>query len=403
MSNNYQVAIIGAGISGVSLARLLQNAGIQCVVLEKNDDPGGCISTHHFAKDNFVEMGAHSIYNSYGALLALLEEEDLRSLVRNKGKHGYKFYRNGQFRSITSQIHWPELLCSIPRLFTEKKEDLSIEQYYSRILGKNNYKKMFSHAANCILSQDISEFPADFLFKKKPREKSLPRNFAIKGGLSVLFELLSKDIPLRTHCRVSHIIKEKGNFILRTSDESAIIKAEMIVPTLTPTASAQLLSELFPDLSASLQKLGETTVESVGISVPAACLSDIPPMGGLIGINQPFFSVISMDNFPQAGQNGVYRNFCFHFRPQRLNMEEKKKVILNTLRLDADDLWAIHTHQSHLPRVNIGLREIISEIDRLSTPQKGCLLTGSYFGGASINDCVQRSREVANQIIAHYQ
>ncbi len=53
MKNTYDVVVIGAGLSGLSAANALQDAGLSCLVLEKARGPGGRMSTRRNEADRY--------------------------------------------------------------------------------------------------------------------------------------------------------------------------------------------------------------------------------------------------------------------------------------------------------------------------------------------------------------
>ena len=68
---SYDVAIIGAGISGIRLAQQATKEKLSTIIIEKNAKPGGCIETFYPPKvpGFWIELGAHTAYNSYHHLL----------------------------------------------------------------------------------------------------------------------------------------------------------------------------------------------------------------------------------------------------------------------------------------------------------------------------------------------
>ncbi len=71
-----------------------------------------------------------------------------------------------QIKSIPSQISFLELLLHTPRMFSLKKTGQSVESYYSKIVGKRNFDKVFQRLFNAVPCQRANDFPADMLFKK---------------------------------------------------------------------------------------------------------------------------------------------------------------------------------------------------------------------------------------------
>jgi monoamine oxidase len=74
MSNRYQVAVIGAGIAGLTAARLLAEAGNSVVLLEAQDRVGGRIRTIRDAGGLPIELGAEFVHGEPQPTLALARE-----------------------------------------------------------------------------------------------------------------------------------------------------------------------------------------------------------------------------------------------------------------------------------------------------------------------------------------
>ena len=71
--NNQKVIIIGAGLSGLMLAYLLKQKGIQSLVLEANSRIGGRINTITGASGVTIEMGATWFGKQHPNLLSFLD------------------------------------------------------------------------------------------------------------------------------------------------------------------------------------------------------------------------------------------------------------------------------------------------------------------------------------------
>ena len=53
MNKHYDIVILGAGLTGLTLAHKLKDSGKSVLVLEKGDKPGGVISTQR--EDGFID------------------------------------------------------------------------------------------------------------------------------------------------------------------------------------------------------------------------------------------------------------------------------------------------------------------------------------------------------------
>ena len=75
--NNQKVIIIGAGLSGLMLAYLLKQKGIQSLVLEANSRIGGRINTITGGSGVTIEMGATWFGNLHPTLLSFLDKLEI--------------------------------------------------------------------------------------------------------------------------------------------------------------------------------------------------------------------------------------------------------------------------------------------------------------------------------------
>ena len=77
---DYDIIIIGGGISGIFLAYKLLDTNLKVIVLEGNKRVGGRIKT--IQKDNTVfEAGAARFHSSHGKLISLVHDLDLEDNI----------------------------------------------------------------------------------------------------------------------------------------------------------------------------------------------------------------------------------------------------------------------------------------------------------------------------------
>ncbi|NTV47778.1 MAG: FAD-dependent oxidoreductase, partial [Chlorobiales bacterium] len=189
------VVIIGGGISGLSLAFYCAKAGFETTLLEKNSRIGGSFHSHHYqpnGSDFWMEMGAHTCYSSYQNLLDIVTECGVFDTIIPREKVPFTLLKNNEVKSITSGIHFLEGALSIHNLFTLKKDGLSVRQYYSKIVGKRNYEETLRHFFNAVPSQETDDFPADMMFKSRPKRKDVLKNYTFKGGLGAVADAIAK-------------------------------------------------------------------------------------------------------------------------------------------------------------------------------------------------------------------
>ncbi|NKB66543.1 MAG: FAD-dependent oxidoreductase [Candidatus Latescibacteria bacterium] len=385
MTTHQDIIVIGAGISGLSLAHYAARAGLQSLVLESSDRPGGTLSSHRF-DDFWLELGAHTCYNSYQSLLGLLDDCQLTGKLQGRAKAPFRLWSGQQVKSIPSQLGFIELLLHAPRLLTEKKSGQTVASYYSRIVGRNNYRRLFAHAFSAVPSQEADDFPAEMLFKKRARRKDVARSFTLEGGLQTITDTLAaqQGVQVLTGQRVSSLQRNGDLFQVDTAagDRYTAPRLGLAVP---PPVAADLLAAIAPQVTRPLRQIALAEVDSLGVVVEKDQLS-MDAVAALIATDDAFFSAVSRDIAP----HGRYRGFTFHFKPDALDPDQQRQRAGAVLGVEPAAFAEVAQRRNQVPSPRLGHADLVAEIDAGLTGQP-LLLSGNYFAGLSIEDCVQRS------------
>jgi oxygen-dependent protoporphyrinogen oxidase len=382
------IIIIGAGISGLSLAHHCAREGLKTLVVEKSERVGGTFHSHLFGGetgDFWLELGAHTGYNSYGNFVGLMEDCHVLDSIMGRAKVSFKMLIDDRIKSIPSQLNFVELLLSAPRIFTLKKEGQSIESYYSSIVGRKNFERVFSPAFSAVICQDADKFPADMLFQKRPRRKDIIKQYTFKGGLQTATDAIAsnRNIGIKTGLAVEKISFDGKIFSVATTGGS--FESSMLAMAAPASAAAELLVTGFPEVSRVLAQIKVATVDSVGIAIKKEAVK-LGAVAGLIPVDDIFYSVVSRDTVP----HDHYRGFTFHFKPGLLKREAKLERIAEVLGVRVSQMEFIAERENLVPSLRAGHPELIAKVD-LSLAGKPLFLTGNYFKGVSIEDCVSRS------------
>lgn len=383
------VLIVGAGISGLSFAHYCRRQGLTPLLLERERRSGGSLHSHRIAGAGtpfWVELGAHSCFNSYRNLLAILEQLGLLETLLKRRKIGFRVLAAGRLQSIGSQLHWPELLRSLPRLFTLNKAGRSVADYYSRIVGPRNYQALFAPAFDAVICQPSADFPADLLFRSKRRRRDVTRSYTLSGGLQTIAELIAAQpgIILRHGQEIRSMAYSDRLFTLVTSDGNRYTSPRLCLATPVDTA-ATLLRESFPELADLLARVRTVSVETLAVALDKDALK-LPPLGGIIARDDSFFSVVSRDNLSHP----AYRGFTFHFKPDHKDQETRLQRIGAVLGTDTRRFRDVVFKTNRLPALAVRHDDLITEIDRRLAGLP-LALTGNYFTGLSLESCVTRS------------
>jgi len=389
----YDVAILGAGISGLSFAHHAARANLRCLVLEQADAAGGCIRTAKTREGFWFELGAHTLYNSYGNLLAIMEAAGLRDSILARSKAPYRLLVEGKVRSVPSQLALGELFASAWRAFTLQKPGRSVADYYGRLVGRGNWNRVFSPLLSAVPSQRADDFPAEMLFKRRPRRKDFPRSFTLKSGLGSLVERLVSEngVSLRTNAGALAITRSAGGFSVTTSD-GGTARARGVALALPADQATRLLAPVSPAIATAMEGVRTTTIDSTGVVFAKGALT-LPRIAGLVPLDDVFFSAVSRDVVPDER----FRGLAFHFRSD-LPLDQRLDRIATVAGCPRSRFLEVVEHRSRLPSPTLGHVEIVKAIDR-GLAGSGLYVTGNYFGGLAIEDCVIRSVAEAQRLV----
>jgi protoporphyrinogen oxidase len=399
MDKHHDFIIIGAGISGLSFAHYCRQQNFTTLVLEQNAQTGGSVHSHHFAPCGqfWLELGTHSCFNSYGQLLKLLQHYQLSQQLVPKKTGLYPIWTAHQLKSVLSQLSWPALLRAMPRLFNSQKAGKTVRQYYSQVLGEKNYRQLFGAAFSAVACQSVDELPADILFKKKPRDKSVAKNFTLANGLQTITDTLAQQSGalVLTNSSVQTIQPQAQGYALSINHqgEQQTLQCRHLVLA-TPVQIAAQLLQFAPDLSNLLKQIRYVSVESMGVCIAKEAIS-LKPLAGIIAHDDVFYSVVARDYIVDE----AWRGFTFHFKPLGLSVAQKRQKIAQVLGVSEQNLahWVEKTN--HLPSPKLNHSALISQVDALLASQPLGLI-GNYFNGFSVEDCLLRSHQEFRRLTA---
>jgi UDP-galactopyranose mutase len=397
----HDVIVIGGGVSGASFAFYAARTGRRVLLLEQAERLGGCLHTVRNPTGFWLELGAHTCYNSYGALIGVLESCGLlpqlqpRARPRLRFLDGNRVLAGQNLGALLRLMDKRELLFSLPRLLGVRQQGETVRSYYSRIVGANNYARVLGPMLSAVPSQKADGFPADMLFKKRPRRKDVIRSFTLRAGLQDLVESAARTpgVAVRLGAGARRVEAGSGGFAVTLADSSRE-EAGMLAVATPPGAAARLLGQAVPELAAQIARVGEVEVTSLGLAVPARRVEHVPASTFLIPLEDMFYSVVTRDVVPDPG----WRGFTFHFKPGP-SADDRLRRACEVLGVAAADAGPAVEGTAILPSPALGHRDVVREVDRLLAGGR-LAITGNWFGGLSIEDCVQRSRDEWARIAA---
>jgi hypothetical protein len=338
-------------------------------------------------------MGAHTCYNSYRGLIGILEELKIRNRLLKRERVPFRLFSDGAIRPVIKELRFIELLLSAPRIAFSSKLGKTVREYYAPIVGRRNYDHVFGPLFRAVPSQEAGGFPADMLFKKRERRKDIPRSFTLDGGLQVLADAIARTqkIEFRAGQKVVACAKAGSGCRVTLANGSGF-DAGHVALAVPPIQAAPLLSGSFPEIAAPLSRIGSATIRSVGVVVRKES-TPIESLAGVIPLDGSYFSMVSRDTVPDP----EWRGFAFHYAPG-MTREAIMDTAAKLLRTEKKSFEHVFESEVVLPSPALRHRDIVSELEgRIEgTP---LLMTGNYFGGLAIEDCVLRSGQECARLL----
>ncbi|MDB5991963.1 MAG: protoporphyrinogen oxidase-related protein [Herbaspirillum sp.] len=354
-SGIYDVIIVGGGISGVSFAYECQKADIHHLLLEAKSRLGGCIQTFDNVDRGIkeVELGAHTLYNSYAHCIALIEEFGLQIKPLRNRKILIRSAMDGQSYSLLKKFDFSAFFCAMTVYLCKK---LATQQQYptllrklTAMLGEKNASTVVHPMLRALYNQEIDTVPTDIFLRKKKRQrnKSYPKKFGLQGGIEQLIRKMSERIQYRLNQDVFNIQKD-GHFLIHTPEQ--IYQCKQLVLALPAKATAQF-SEI----------IDAQSDDDLDVSFCTSVISSAPHTG-------PFIMAFeSKDLFSRLKQFTADCHEVCHHR-QGINVA-----------------GSIFDKLQHLPN--------LSNLHRLAGKTSGLYLIGNYFSGMAVEDCIQYAKK----------
>jgi protoporphyrinogen/coproporphyrinogen III oxidase len=387
--------VIGGGVSGLALAWKAASVGRRALVLERSGRVGGCLHTHRRPDGFWFEMGAHTAYNSYGTFLDVVVGTgiDGRILQRGPARTTFGLLRGGEIAWLTPpkvllRLDWLEAAVHFPLGIARRKSGETVYSYYSRLIGRRNYDRLLSAFFAAVPSQKADGFPVEgpgSLFKKRPRRQQFPRSFGLEGGLQAVCDAAAAfpGVTVETGAAATRVARRPGGFEV-TTDDGRVLEAPLAAIAATADQAVAILRDDFHELAAAIARVKTVGVESLGVVLPRArCW--MPECAFVVPVDDLFYSAVTRDPFPDPER----RAFAFHFRPG-VPRDEKLRRMGEVLRVSRGELGEPVEQRVTLPSPALGHAEIVRDIDACLAGSR-LAVTGNYFAGLAIEDCVLRS------------
>ncbi|WP_430810590.1 MULTISPECIES: protoporphyrinogen oxidase [unclassified Carboxylicivirga] len=450
---HYPVVILGAGVTGLTLAHLLNKKGVDFKVLETRPRAGGVINTQ--CEKGFVcESGPNSGIVSHPEVVALFD--DLGEAIKvEKGNDLVKVryvLKKGRWHALPqgplSAIATP--LFSLKDKFRILAEpfrkkgtnpDETLEQLVLRRMGKSflDYaidpfilgiyagdpaRLVTRHALPKLynLEQKYGSFIGGSIKKAKEPKTELEKRtdravFSIEGGLSGLTKALLESAG-KEHFSFGvdgvRIQPSAEGFFVEYQEEGQqySIHADRVITTFGAVGLESTLPFIAPANMKALTNLKYARVVEVSLGFDAWNGRPLDGFGGLIphkeGRNMLgvlFMSSLFRDRAPDGGAlltifMGGVRNesFCELDDAAIMKVLEQEFSELMELPTFKPTLVKIKRYAHAIPQYEVNSGERFAAIDRVQKEYPGLIIAGNLRDGIGMADRIKQATHIAKEI-----
>lgn len=437
-----KIAVVGAGITGLTLAYYLKKKNFNVSIFEKSSRLGGSIQT--IQQNGFLfELGPRSCRPEGNGTytLHLIEELNLCEEVIHADKASKKrfifqdqrlhelpinlitFFKSsllkGSYQNIFKEFFLPKAFYkdeSVHSFFTRRfGESISsniIDPFVNGIFAgdprqlslKASFPKIFEYEKNygsvlkgLLFSKSTTSYDSPFI--RTSLKKGL---FSFKMGMETLIQGLEKNLKDEIHLQHSiHSIQPKNKKVLLTFNDQTQSSFDHLILAIPCKEISSLLNLNYSVPQASL------IVASLGFNQQ---VTDKKGFGYLIPHHQqePILGMV-WDSFvfPEQNLNLNQTRFTAMLGGMRnptiidKNEDEIKEIILKSLEKHLEitqlpDHLSIHKYHHIIPQYHINHLQKITMLEkRIKEFSPNISLAGNNFYGISVNDCIANSMKLA--------
>ncbi len=454
----FDVVIVGGGICGLNTAYRLQQAGFSICVLEQEKVIGGKIQTVAF-EGFLLEQGPNTFQSKGQAISALCTELNLSPIgASSKAKKRYLVH-NGQLEALptnplkflTSRILSPlaklRLLREplIPKL-KNTEDDESVAEFTRRRLGQAVLDSLMTPFLTGIYAGDPAKLSLPAVFpklaefecsagsltlgawraaKKSKKTKSSESPYQLLNfpqGMATLPKALAEHLPqkaLRLGVGVQDIQQTQEGFrLFLSNDETMLCKSVVLA---TPAAmSAQLLNPISMRAAEILKKIPYTPLAVIHLGFPEKAIPHaLDGFGFLVPRTEHINllgSIWTSSLFPERAPSGQILMTCMFggaLHPDVVQWPDWQLVehclgdLSQIFQLSPNTLkptiTQVFRYEKAIPQYNLGHLQRIKQLKTALQKLPGLFLTGNYFQGVALNDCILNSQEVSKQVASYLQ
>jgi oxygen-dependent protoporphyrinogen oxidase len=449
------VIVIGAGLSGLSTAYLLQRQGYRVAVLEKAARAGGAIRSWR-EDGNLVEAGPNSTLETNPLLTQLITDlglDDRKMYASDASKNRY-ILRDGQLIALpmsppaffaTKLFSWGAKL----RLFAEPfigrspvESQETVADFVQRRLGREFLDYAINPFVAGVYAGDPAQLSVRAAFpklyeleqkygglikgqirgarerkKRNEESKQSARMFTFRDGMQTLTDTLAAE-QRNMHCGVTvdGVSRGGSGYVVhaRIGGETRSFTSRALVIAASARGASLLSRELAPELSEVFSAIpyppvavvasvyrrrdGMHPLDGFGFLIPAAERRRI--------LGTIFTSTIFEDRTTDGSV--MLTSFAGGMRQPELARQEEDAIVRMVLDEQSDllgtpaepDFVRITRWERAIPQYTTGHLERMAKIEAVEARLPGLHFCANYRGGISVADCVKSAHATVDDAAA---
>ena len=405
-----RVAVIGAGMAGLSAAHELSRGGAQAVVFEASGRAGGKVGSR--AEDGFLtEDGPNFIGRKMDEALALAGLGG--SVVEAQGPKTRWVHDHGRVLKAPSLGFL--LRANVPRALLEPifarplQEDVSLRAFLVQRFGKGAGGLAAAALATGVYAGDADrlsardafpslDVPGSILFS--PRSKDKAPLWNLRDGLGTLPAALAARVNVRLNAPVAEIAPSW------TVNGEKFDAAVLAVPA---AAAATLLRPLAPKAADALGELVSAPITVVHLGFPAA---QVPRGFGMLDIGATLHfagALFPSSLMPERAPGGLALVTCIAGgarHPENASLPDAELVaavradLRATLGIAAEPVYQrLVRHAQAIPQYQVGHRDRVRQIRGFIAKFPRLLLAGAAYDGVSVPDVSRSGASAARALL----
>lgn len=443
------IAVIGAGLTGLTTAFYLKKQGIKFHVFEKSDHVGGVIQTH-YENDFIFESGPNTGSMSRGEAAELFEDlqNDCKLEIADENAKARWIWMRNKWHTIpsgfiggitTPLFSFSDKLRLLGEPFRKKgtNPEETIANMVRRRMGKTFLRNVVDPFISGVysgdpeklvtkyaipklyqLEQDYGSFIGGGIKKSKQAKSELDKKatkevFSVEGGLENLIKALLKNIGkenITLNCKDLSFDYSPGKYMVNKNSE--------VYSHVISTAGAYSLAQLFPFLPTNkVEKITEMQYAKVTqVTLGFRSWKGIPikSFGGLVpsAEKRDILGVLLLSSFlknraPKGGAllsvfvGGVRKPEVYAYSDEEILTVVKREICeMMGLNEFNPDLVRIFRYKHAIPQYSFESKEKLDAISYLENTYPGLLLAGNIRDGIGMADRIKQGRNIADKLAA---